>query len=466
MPFLSPLSLAVIFLIWIAARLAPSVGIRNGLFLAASLLFYFSYGGWFLGILGLSALFNFFWGNLLRRNASTAALFAGIGANVALLGTFKYLPQIAGPWAGQSAAAAQIAGLALPVGISFWTFQGLSYLFDQYRGEELDPTFLEFCVYMSFAPTVLSGPICRVSELLPQLRTPTRAGWADLRAGAQQMWVGVWMISLARILGAGLHGDGVNWAFKQSNSWGFVDVWVLLLGYGFQIFFDFAGYTRLVIGLASVFGIQLPENFDHPFLAVTPTMFWQRWHMSLSFWIRDYLFMPLAMMRGEMWWRNAMLVFSMVVFGLWHKASWLFLLWGLYQGTLLFLHRMWQKYAKQRRIEVPDAASWLITFLVVTMGWILFRAQDLGQAGQLLRAATNPFVRSGLHLPAGFVLLVLLLAGGYFAWFGFCRARGQDQQPVSLQWIPLEARGAFYALTFYLAVFYRSSVEAFVYFQF
>ena len=111
MPFLSPLSLAVIFLIWIAARLAPSVGIRNGLFLAASLLFYFSYGGWFLGILGLSALFNFFWGNLLRRNASTAALFAGIGANVALLGTFKYLPQIAGPWAGQSAAAAQIAGL-------------------------------------------------------------------------------------------------------------------------------------------------------------------------------------------------------------------------------------------------------------------------------------------------------------------------------------------------------------------
>ena len=456
MPFISPLSLALIFLTWMAARLAPTVSMRNALFLVASAGFYFSFGGWFLAILGVSALFNFFWGNLLRRSASTAALMVGIGVNVALLGTFKYLPQVALPWAGESALAAQIAALALPVGISFWTFQGLSYLFDQYRGEQLDPTLLEFGVYYSFAPTVLSGPICRVADLLPQLREPTRASWTEVAAGARQMWVGVWMISLARILGAGLHGQGVNWAFQQSGVWGFLDVWILLLGYGFQIFFDFAGYTRLVIGLARMFGIELPENFDRPFLAVTPTMFWQRWHMSLSFWIRDYLFMPLAMVRSELWWRNGMLIFSMVVFGLWHKASWPFLLWGLYQGTLLFLHRMWQQYARKRRMVVSDAASWVITFAVVTLGWTLFRAQDLRQAGELLASALNPLNLPGRHLPGDFVLLVLALAGGYFAWVRISQVR----------WVPLEARAAFYALTFYLAVFYRSSVDSFVYFQF
>lgn len=460
MPFLSPLALTVILLVWTAARMAPSVRVQQWLYLLASVAFYYSFGGWMVGILGSSALLNFYVGNLLRRTSSTAWLWVGMAANVGLLSLFKYLPQLAQPWVGSSALAAQLAGLVLPVGISFWTFQGLSYLFDQYRGEELDPTLLEFCVYVSFAPTVLSGPICRVADLLPQLRTPMRASWAEVLAGVQQMWVGVWMISLARILGAGLNGDGVNRAFQQTGQWGFLDVWVLLAGYGFQIFFDFAGYTRLVIGLARSFGLELPENFDRPFLSLTPTMFWQRWHMSLSFWIRDYLFMPLAMMRGELWWRNGMLVFSMVVFGLWHQASWLFLLWGFYQGMLLFLHRMWQQYAKRRRVAVPDGLAWGVTFLLITLGWSLFRSESLEQAGGLLAAALNPLARSGLHLPGGLPWLVALVGGGYFAWVSVARSGGWAQR------IPWEARAAFYALTFYLVVFYRSSVEAFVYFRF
>jgi len=463
MPFLSPLSLAVIVLTWLAARYAPSRQTRQAIFLVSSCVFYYSIGGAFIGILVLSTLFNFFWGNLLRRNLSTPLLFTGIAVNIGLLSTFKYLPQLLQPWANLSPAAAAISTLVLPVGISFWTFQGLSYLFDQYRGEELDPTLLEFGVYISFAPTVLSGPICRLSELLAQLRSNGRPGWSDFARGAQQMWVGVWMISLGRLLGAGVPAEGVNWAFERSAGLGFSEVWLLLIGYGFQIFFDFAGYSRLVIGLAAAFAIQLPENFDRPFLSVTPTVFWQRWHMTLSFWIRDYLFMPLAMVRGDLWWRNGVLIFSMAMFGLWHQASWLFLLWGIYQGTLLVLHRFWQQFAKRKNLLVPNPLSWLLTYFAISLGWTLFRSQDLQQARTLLTAALNPLARSNVHLPASFVWLVLIVASGYFAW---CRLSRQREEHASLNWIPVEARFAFYALTSYLVVFYSSSVDSFIYFRF
>ena len=466
MTFLAPLPLAVLLFTWIAARLVRPCRARQALYLVASGVFYFGFGGWFLAVLAASTLFNFFWGGLLRRRPTAGVLFAGILLNAALLGTFKYLPPLAAFWAGKSLLAARLGELALPVGISFWTFQGLSYLFDQYRGEELDPSLLEFCVYMTFAPTVLSGPICRVSDLVPQLRGPFRGKWRDISAGAQSMWIGVWMIQLARLIGSGIDGKGVNWAFEQASAWGSLDVWILLLGYGFQLFFDFAGYSRLVIGIAQLFGIRLPENFDRPFLSPTPTIFWQRWHMSLSFWIRDYLFVPLAMMRHDLWWRHAMLVVSMVVFGLWHKASWLFLLWGLYQGTLLLLHRLWQQHSTRLQIVVPSALSWLVTFGTITAGWIAFRAKDAEQAQALLAAALQPLAHPGLHLPASVTAPVLLLVGGYFAWQGLAAALGKGERAGTLGWIPLEARFALYGLISYTALFYRSRAEAFIYFQF
>jgi len=463
MPFLSPLPLVAIFLTWLAVRYTPARQARHAIVLLASGIFYYSVGGSFIVILALSIVFNFYWGDLLRRTSSTPLLFTGIAVNIGLLSTFKYLPQLAQPWANLSPTAAQIAALVLPVGISFWTFQGLSYLFDQYRGEELDPTLLEFAIYIAFAPTVLSGPISRLSELLPQLRSSERAGWSDLARGTQQMWVGIWMISLGRLLGSGVPAEGVTWAFDRSAGLGFFEVWLLLIGYGFQIFFDFAGYSRLVIGLAAGFAIQLQENFDRPFLSLTPTTFWQRWHMSLSFWIRDYLFMPLAMVRGDLWWRNGVLVLSMAVFGLWHQASWLFLLWGVYQGTLLVLHRFWQQFAKRRKLVVPDLLSWLLTYVVISLGWILFRSQDLPQARALLGAALNPWARATVSLPASFVWLVLLTAAGYFSW---CWLSERLEGRSSLNWIPVEGRFSFYALTSYLVVFYRSSVESFIYFRF
>lgn len=191
---------------------------RLWLFLLLSGLFYYRLAGWHLAILAASALFNYLWGKLLRRWPRGDILLGGVFLNLALLSTFKYLPAHVGG----------LANLVLPIGISFWTFQGLSHLFDQYRGEDLDPTLLELCVYMSFAPTVISGPICRTSDLVPQLRSPARISRNDLSVGAQRIWIGVWMIALARLIGAGAAGQGVNWAFDNVAALGTLDVWSTL----------------------------------------------------------------------------------------------------------------------------------------------------------------------------------------------------------------------------------------------
>ena len=170
----------------------------------------------------------------------------------------------------------------------------------------MDPSLLEFCLYMAFWPTVLSGPICRLPSMLPQFRQLSPFSWDDLSAGSLRFIQGVIMkFVLAQILVSGwLPGEGIAAGFDQmKGGWGGVDVWLLGIGFGFLLFFDFAGYSHMVIGAARIFGIRLPENFDRPFLSTTPSIFWTRWHMSLSFWIRDYVFNPLAAAgRRYSWW--------------------------------------------------------------------------------------------------------------------------------------------------------------------
>jgi alginate O-acetyltransferase complex protein AlgI len=245
------------------------------------------------------------------------------------------------------------------------------------------------------------------------------------------------------------------------------DAWTMLLGYGFQIFFDFAGYSRLVIGVARMFGFQLPENFDRPYLSTSVTSFWQRWHMSLSFWIRDYVFLPLAMSRREVWWRHVSLVIAMAAFGLWHKGSWLFLLWGVYQGVLLVAHRLWQQFRRGASPIGPrwlrGGASWLLTFLAITLSWVLFRAEGVSQATGILKAALTP--SAGLHLPMGFVLLVLAFVAAYFA-SQVLVSRVAPPSPGLLSWLPMPLRFACYAGIFYLAVFRAAEAQGFIYTQF
>jgi alginate O-acetyltransferase complex protein AlgI len=258
--------------------------------------------------------------------------------------------------------------------------------------------------------------------MLPQFRSEQTTPWHDIARGLRRIAMGVLMMQLAQLLGQGiLAGDGINSGFDHATRWTGTDVWCLAFGYGLQLFLDFAGYSHIAIGAARALGFTLPENFARPFQSTSPSIFWTRWHMSLSFWIRDYVFLSLAVLRRELWWRNLALVVSMILFGLWHKATVLFVLWGCYHGILLVLHRQVQQL--QRKVEekfdwTPPArlwnpVSWVITIALVSLGWIFFRAKSLVEARQMLSAVLSPPSYSSHFLSGSFYALVLALAAGY-----------------------------------------------------
>ena len=390
--------------------------VRQAALLAGSSALYLSWGLWFGAVLLASIVMNYLLGEWIRRRPSAPALSTGILLNLLLLSVFKYLPGIT--FTLPLSSLHKFGHLALPLGISFWTFQAMSYLFDLYRGEELDPTLVEFALYMAFFPVTISGPICRMPDMLPQFRSENALAWSDIERGFGRIATGVLMMQLAKLLGQGiLAGDGITSGFDRLAHWTGPDVWCLAFGFGLQLFFDFAGYSHIAIGAAKVLGFTVPENFARPFQSMTPSIFWTRWHMSLSFWIRDYVFFPLATLRREVWWRNLVLVIAMVMFGLWHNATLLFVIWGCYHGVLLVGHRLLQQL--KRRIDWEPAPafwsplSWIVTISLISLGWIFFRASSLAKAGQMLSAVLSPS-SYGTHFVSGSLyLLVLALALGY-----------------------------------------------------
>ncbi len=324
--------------------------VRQVSLLLASYALYVTWQPWFAAVLLASTLMNYGMGQAIRRRPTGSLLSLGILLNLLLLGAFKYLPPVAVQLPFSSLQ--QFAHLALPLGISFWTFQAMSYLLDLYRGEDLDPSLVEFALYMAFFPVTISGPVCRMPDMLPQFRSEAAVPWSDRERGFSRIAIGVLMMQVAKLLGRGvLGGVGITAGFDHITKWTGPDVWCLAFGYGLQLFFDFAGYSHIAIGAAQVLGFTLPENFARPFASDSPSVFWTRWHMSLSFWIRDYVFLPLAVLRRELWWRNLVLVISMVLFGVWHKATLLFVLWGCYQGCLLVVHRHSATVAETLRLE-------------------------------------------------------------------------------------------------------------------
>jgi alginate O-acetyltransferase complex protein AlgI len=275
---------------------------------------------------------------------------------------------------------------------------------------------------MAFWPTVASGPVCRLPRMLPQFRQLSPFSWDDLSTGSLRIVQGVMMkFVLAQILASGwLPGEGIAAGFDQmKGGWGGVDVWLLGIGFGFLLFFDFAGYSHMVIGTARIFGIRLQENFDRPLLSTTPSIFWTRWHMSLSFWIRDYVFYPLAAAgRRYSWWPYVVFIISMTLFGLWHGAKWTYIVYGLYHGLVLVMHRLGQQIKQQFSVRLPRYLgaflSWGTTFLLLAVGFIFFRANDLTQAWTMLRAAFTPAAYGHFAMPRSFYILTSTVAVGYF----------------------------------------------------
>jgi alginate O-acetyltransferase complex protein AlgI len=463
--------LLFVLIVWLLARaLRPGKG-RQWLLLAASYGFYATWSLKFLAILVASSLANYALGIYLRRRPTAGRLWTAIAFNLLLLATFKYLPA----WTtheGVGNVPGLLAHLIMPIGVSFWTFEALSYLFDVYREEDLDPSLTEFCLYLAFWPTVLSGPVCRLPELLPQLRSAEPV-WNDIAEGTRRIVLGFFMKTvLSQILGAGLRpGEGVDFGFNQiARGWSGFDVWILALGFGFQMYFDFAGYSNIVIGTARLFGIQLRENFRDPFLSTTPAEFWTRWHMSLSFWIRDYVFLPLATWRPQVWWRHFALVLSMMLFGFWHGADSTYIIWGASQGLFLMAHRQFQQFQRRTNLQLPASVlnfgGWAITFTFMLLSWVIFRANDLHQAVAMFRALIHLGGYRQVTLPWNFVRTTILIAGLYFAVAGLRKLAENMKRNTVMARLGWALSPAMYATAMLLIVLMSIHKSVFVYLQF
>lgn len=364
--------------------LTPRAG-KNALLLIASILFYTWGGGWFLGWLLGSILVNWMLGLLAwsavthgRRGRLRWVIGTTVAFNIGVLAWFKYanffVDQLNSVVERTGGSPVAWAAVMLPVGISFFTFQAMSYVFDIARGHGKpmrNP--LDFALFVSLFPQLIAGPIVRYQELEEQIRV-RRFTLENLCAGATRFSYGL----CKKVLIADSVAPLADAAFTPGANLTSADAWVGLLAYTVQIYFDFSGYSDMALGLGRMFGFRFPENFDHPYSSASVTEFWRRWHMTLSRWFRDYLYIPLGGSRGSglMTYRNLVIVF--LVTGLWHGANWTFVAWGAYHGFWLVVERLRTRGAKKARTRglwLIPARAW--TLLVVMIGWVLFRAASI-----------------------------------------------------------------------------------------
>jgi len=379
-----------------------------------------------------------------------------ITVDLLLLAWFKYADFAIGnlswvlEWAGRPPLAP--LGILLPVGISFYTFHTITYIVDTYRGH-IRPTrnFWEFSCYVSLFSQLVAGPIVRFSELQEDLEGIERK---DRREFVDLGW-SFFVIGLAqKVLLADTIAAIIDPALAEAQSLSTVSAWLVMIGYAYQLYFDFAGYSNMAVGLGYLFGMHIPQNFASPYQALNPSDFWQRWHISLSRVLRDYLYIPLGGNRrgGRRTYINVMV--TMVLGGLWHGAAWTFLAWGAYHGVLLCAYRLTARWWDR----MPVFAQRTGMFFLVVVGWTLFRASSWEQATTLLGRMFVPL--PGVS-PAGTPsLLALLLLAGALVHFG------PNTFQLRHQWRPAAAAAWALILLLSLVRIYGGEDSPFLYFQF
>lgn len=360
---------------------------------AASFVFYAGWDWRFCFLLAFSIAWNQAFARAIHRAGDPRArkrlLAGGLAGNLGLLGTFKYYDFFVTSTHNLLALAGldvplETRSIVLPVGISFFTFMGISYLVDVYRGDFAPVSLGKFAAYLSFFPHLVAGPIVRPGELLPQLDSPRDPRYVDTSRAFFLIGTGLFMkVVVANHLAASIV-DPVFGAPEQRSS---LEVLVGVYGYAVQIYADFFGYTNMAIGLALLLGFRFPQNFDAPYSATSISDFWRRWHMTLSRWLRDYLYIPLGGNRGGrlLTYRNLML--TMLLGGLWHGAGWTFVAWGGIHGAALVAERSWrERPGRVLRASTARRRAWqrLATFHVVCFAWIFFRADSFADAWSVL----------------------------------------------------------------------------------
>ncbi|MBF0625725.1 MAG: MBOAT family protein [Magnetococcales bacterium] len=480
------LFLALVVSVWWAL---PQRG-RLWLILVASLTFYGFWRWEFLGLMMVSATTDYAL-SLGMPGASPGRrrllLVASVVVNLGLLFFFKYFYF----FTGNAQAVLGLFGVAwsppaleivLPLGISFYTFQTISYTVDVYRGNIVpERDFLRYACFVTYFPQLVAGPILRAGEILHQLETPRHWDPMDLAAGLRRILYGLFL----KVVLADNLAPLVDAGFAEPA--GLLGAWdVLTLGFvfGFQIYFDFSAYSHIAIGAALLMGIRFAENFHFPYLATSPRVFWQRWHISLSSWIRDYLYLPLAGVTVRNSSRESRgglsliapsgtdnrlhlhlaLLLTWTIMGLWHGANWTFVLWGVYHALVVLAYRLLTPYLPDWPAPWGPAAGWLVTLPVMMLGWIPFRAQSVGDTitlyGRLFDPAAYLFLglRENTYLVTALMLLAMVTT-----WLVRSRLRPWLDGRIRLRFA---AETTLFAVAGILVFVFLRPINQFIYFQF
>ena len=474
-----------------ARRHSPRAGI---MVLAGASLFF--YGAWrpvYLLLLLASVAVNFGLGLRMedpRRRRAIGTF--GVALNLAVLGYFKYTNFIFESLNTLTGAPLPFFNVVLPLGISFFTFQQIAYLVDVMRGVPVERDIVSYTLFVSFFPHLIAGPLVHHAEMIPQFKRSRSGRSAVLAArGLSIFAAGLFK----KVVIADNLAQFVSPVFAHLDAGGGVTTpwaWLATLAYTLQIYFDFSGYSDMAIGLALLFGIRLPVNFRSPYQAISITEFWRRWHITLSRFLRDYLYIPLGGNRLGEQRRYLNLMLTMLLGGLWHGAGWNFLIWGGLHGVYLCINHLWRGGAgKPAAGLTARLLGWAITFFAVVLAWVFFRARTLAGAWQMLaalfgfEAGSSAFASPGIlrvmDLPVlvgeqqlllfGSGAVALALAAALFLpnvsrLFGYREYRHAPERAAMLRWRPTAAWALLSALAYAISLFGMWQRLEFLYFQF
>ncbi len=454
------------------------------LLLVGSIVFYAAWKPPYLLVLATPAVIDYFCARRIEAATDPRVrrrwLLLSLVTNLGLLGYFKYTNFFIDAFAALLGVAAHHLAIVLPVGISFFIFKTLSYTIDVYR-RELPATrsWWRYALFVSFFPELVAGPIVRASIFLPQLRRQLRPSWRRGFAGAQLVLLGL----TKKLVIADRLAVIADPVFADPGVFAPLTVAQGVLAYSLQIYCDFSGYSDMAIGIARIIGFDLPENFRLPYSATSVTEFWRRWHITLSSWLRDYLYIPLGGNRHGTLRTGVNLTLTMLLGGLWHGASWTFVVWGMLHGIGLLIHRLWKKSVPATRGPVAAVLGWALTFTFVTFAWIFFRAHDFAIADIMVRKLVG-LEPGGVEWPFAPLFLLLPLIIGAHILGRIAEARTRTAPDASLFNLLLARRhrvsgtqvliprpgfaGGFFLTLWLLLVWLFATVNTspFIYFQF
>ncbi len=456
------LFLPIVYLIYSSIYRCESL--RDIFLLIASYIFYMSWYWQYAGLIALSTLVDYAIGKKMHNSECPRRrkllIIISLTFNLGLLAVFKYFNFFADlsrqslSWFGIDIPPIYHQ-LLLPVGISFYTFQTLSYTLDIYR-RELKPekNLTKFAVFVAFFPQLVAGPIVRAKDFLPQINSVPPPTYNNLNKGLTLVFIGLFKKIVIADLLAFLAIDSI---FNNPNEYSSWDLLMGLYAYAFQIYCDFSGYSDIAIGVALMLGFHLPINFNRPYIAQSPSDFWRRWHISLSTWLRDYLYISLGGNRGKKWHTSRNLILTMLLGGLWHGAATNFILWGAYHGLLLMIFKPFSTTSTSYQTRYLRIA---LMFHLSLFGWLLFRVTDMQNFIDFISGVSK--LTSGTQLGELFYLIL----AGTILWHFLPAEKTREQISNTLQSLPTPIKAGTYA-GLLLAFIGLSLMEpSFIYFQF